>query len=940
MRAEIKVPQMENRFIGLRWKSFLWLSLLLLSINSVFYALNYYSLTSQFQARQEADARLLHHHIQGLFAGTSDRLIRLGGALVTMTDLGETLVSRARDQVTDLVSGYYTSLGYELDIRQIELYTIDGDRLGRWAQFGEEALSPDVYRLAIEKVHATERPVTLLHCHPLCLLYAFVPVLASGENVGIIALGQSVADFIIDFKLTTGADILLSIPADNAGFARLDNWRVSVPALTDTKVLLPLLHHLSEQYPDPGMLNQGSIVKWNKGYYDIRRMQLDEMIPGQAGFILTTTDVSRSFQEIHKALQLGVLTTLACLMVAEVMLIYLIRAPLHRLSRLALHLPLLAQGEHERARKYFLARHTNKKYRDEIDFLYESAVQLSHKLEQNSLSLDAKNRELAEERDFIQGLLASAQVLVVTQTRYGVIRVSNNFVAQLIGCEPDQLYGRKFVELIANAEMRPDLQSRLQALCNSDQRRMEHENDLICKNGERRKVVWVHTPLREEYVDGTVILSVGMDITERVRAESKMRWLANHDPLTSLINRHGFMEELSRYFKEVLLSGKTAALLLFDLDHFKEINDTSGHAAGDALLRMVAGELKARARKSDVVARLGGDEFAIMMPQTDAYGAEIFAKKLNERLAGTPFVYGEKRYRIGVSIGIAFLPEHGSDVQEVMANADLAMFEAKRAGRSRTHVYSEELQHSQALTQNVYWKDVLTQAMENKQLIFYYQPVVDIKTGCSAYCETLLRLRMADGRIAAPGEFLPAAERSGLNYALDCYVVAMALQDLLKHPHKRLSINLSTAALNDFGWTESLVHAVREQNLDPERVIFEITETAVITDMNKAKRIVHEVIELGFRFAVDDFGAGFSSLYYLKQLPVHYVKIDQSLVKEIVCNREDCDFVQALVSMIHVYGKKVVAEGVEDVATLDLLKSMNVDMVQGYYLSHPRAEYA
>ncbi len=931
--------QIESRFIGLRWKSLFWLSLLLLCMSSVFYALNYHSLMTQFQARQDADISFLRHHIKGLFTGTSDRLMRLGGGLATMKDLGDALRSGSEQKKTDLVSNYYASLGYELDMRQIELYTTDGTRVGRWAQFGVEDLPSKLYKSAVDKVQKEERPFSLLHCHPLCLLYAFVPVLASGENVGVIALGQSVADFIIDFKLITGADIALAVPSVGRGGENLDAWNVRMSALTETKVLLPLLNHLSEQYPDPAVLDHGRMVSWKQAHYDIHRIQLDSIIPGQAGFILLVTDVSRNFQEINKALQQGLLATLISLLVAELILLYLIRVPLHRLSQLALHLPLLAQGSYELARQYFSSPQQRKQFRDEIDFLYESAMQLSHQLEQKSLSIASKNRELAEERDFIQGLLASAQVLVVTQTKNGVIRVGNNFAAQLTGFTQEQLYGKRFVDLIADPKYRQDVQNQIQALCNNDQRQMEHEHDLISKNGERRKVVWVHTPLHEVYTDGTALLSVGMDITERVCAESRMRWLANHDPLTSLTNRHHFIEEVTRFYDEVMRTGNSAALLIFDLDHFKEINDTSGHAAGDALLRMVAEELKNRARKSDIVARLGGDEFAMLMPQTERYGAESFAKQLNERLAGTPFVYKEKRYRIGVSIGIAFLPEHGADIQEVMANADLAMFEAKRTGRSRARVFSEELKQSQTVTQNVYWNDVLIEAMEQRQLFFYYQPIINITTGNLVYTEALLRMHLSDGRLVMPGEFLPSAERAGLNYALDCYVVEIALQALLEDADKRLSINLSTAALNDFEWIQSLVRAIQQHDLDPKRMIFEITETAVIQDIEKAKQIIHEVTDLGFSFAVDDFGAGFSSLYYLKQLPVNYVKIDQSLIRDIANDSEDFDFVRALVSMVHAYGKKVVAEGVENEVTLKLLTDMHVDLVQGFYLGYPVADY-
>ena len=931
--------QNSRRFIGLRWKSFLWLSLLLLCMCSAFYALNYFALMNQFQARQQQEVSSLRHHIKGLFTGTSDRLMRLGGALATMADLGEALRTGNSREITSIVSDY-SSLGYELDLRRIELYATDTALVGHWAQFGTENLTPNFYHHAIEKVHTEERPVALIHCQTLCLIYAFVPILASGENVGVIALGQSIADFIIDFKLVTGADIALAVPVGENKEAELPNWSITIPALTNAAKLMPFLSHLSERYSDPQILNQGQLIEWKAAHYDVHRVQLDKIIPGQTGFILLVSDVSSRLHDIDKALQQVMVATISSLVVAELILLYLISTPLRRLSHLALTLPLLAEGSYEQVRKYFSSNRKNVRFKDEIDFLYGSAVQLSHQLEENSRSLDAKNRELAEERDFIQGLLASAQVLVVTQTRHGIIRAGNDFAAQLTGYAADQLCGRHFVDLIAGTDVRQDIQKKLQALCSSGQRRLEHEHELICKDGERRKVVWVHTPLHEEYTDGTALMSVGLDVTERARAESRMRWLANHDPLTTLFNRHRFIEELTRTYDGITRTGDSAALLVFDLDHFKEINDTSGHAAGDALLRMIADELKNRARVSDIVARLGGDEFAMLMPQTDSYGAETFAKQLNKRLAGTPFVYGEKHYRIGASIGIAFLPQHGANVQEVMANADMAMFEAKRGGRSRARIFSYERQQSQTLTQNIYWKDILIQAMEKKLLFFYFQPVADIKTGQTIYAEALLRLRMVDGSIVAPGEFLPSAERAGLNYDLDCYVIQTALKVLLADPDKRLSVNLSTAALNDGSWTQFLTRAIRQQSLDPERMIFEITETAVIADMEKAKQIVQDVTALGFRFAVDDFGSGFSSLYYLKHLPVDYVKIDQSLIKDMANDDEDCDFVRAIVSMVHVYGKKVVGEGVENPETLELLKSMSVDLVQGYYIGLPAEEWS
>ncbi|MDD5578023.1 MAG: EAL domain-containing protein [Methylobacter sp.] len=930
-----KTEVSNQRFIGLQWKSFLWLSILLLCLSSAFYALNHHSLTAQFNAQRQSEARSLRDHIRGLFTGTSDRLIRLGGALAAMSDLGEALRSKDQKKISHSIADY-ASLRYELDVRRLDLYTTEGDYslVRSWIP-DDEKLPENYLRNAMEKVKEGEKPFTLLYCQPLCLLHAFIPILADGKNMGVISLGQSIADFIIDFHLITGADIALAVPADSNSSGEIPEWGMRVPALTDPPKLTALLRHLSEIYHNPLELDKGQLIQWENSDYDVYHIPLNEIIPGQEGFIILISDVSKRLHDIQHALNQAMLATMGGLVAAELILLYLIRVPLRRLGRFALTLPLLAEGAYDQARDRFSAHLNSARFRDEIDFLYDSAVKLSHQLEQNSDALDIKNKELAEERDFIRGLLASAQVLVVTQTRHGIIRVGNDFAAQLTGYAPHQLQGLKFIDLIANADSKREVLDKLEALCNNGQRRMEHELELTCRNGEMRRVVWVHTPLHEEYTDGTAVLSVGLDVTDRVHAESRMRWLANHDPLTSLVNRHRFIEDLTHTYDEVARTGISAALLVFDLDHFKEINDTSGHAAGDALLCMIADELQTRARISDIVARLGGDEFAVLMPQTDSYGAETFAKQLNERLLSAPFVFGEKRYKVGASIGIAFLPEHGSNIHEVMANADLAMYEAKRAGRSQVRIFAYEHRQWEALKQNVYWKDILTQAIATDHLFFEFQPVADAKTGKTVYSEALLRLRMADGRIALPGEFMPAAERAGLNYDLDCYVVKTVLQLLSTNQEKRLSVNLSTAALNDSGWTQMLAQAIQSHNLAPDRVIFEITETAVITDMEKAKQITDEVISLGFCFAVDDFGAGFSSLYYLKHLPVEYVKIDRSLIKDIINNKEDYDFVSAITTMIHAYGKKIVCVGVENADALELLRDMGIDLVQGFYIGYP-----
>ncbi|MGH8585680.1 MAG: EAL domain-containing protein [Gammaproteobacteria bacterium] len=926
-----------QRFLGLHWKAFLWLSGLLLFLSAAFYTLSQYHLTEQFRAQRAAEVASYRKQIGGLFRGTSDRLVRLAGAIPSMGDLGDAIKSGNRERLAAVTSAAarYASLGYELEVQRIELFLAGEkgeERVWRWTQTEAEDLPEPRLRRALAEVRREEAPVTLLACQPLCLLNAFVPVLAGDENVAVLAVSQSIADLVIEFRALTGADLAIVVPAGRTG-AHLPAWGAVVPALTESSRIRPLLEDLSGDVPDPAALNDGRPVEWRGASYEVHRVPLAEFIPAETGFVVLIADVSARLAAIRAAARQGFVATAAALGVAELILLYLVTLPVRRLRRLARTLPLLAKGAYHQARVDLSASKQVSRFRDEVDLLYETSATLSDQLEENARAISAKNQEFAVERDFVRGLLDSAQVLVVTQTRFGVIQAANELAAQLTGFSPSELKGSRFVDLIGDVEAHREVLAGLEALTQTGGRRLEQQYPLSRRDGESRQIVWVHTPLREEHSDGTAVLSVGLDVTDRVEAESRMRWLANNDGLTGLVNRHRFIEELKRTFDQVARGGMVSAVLLFDLDHFKEINDTSGHPAGDALLRTVAEELRARARKSDIVARLGGDEFAMLMPNTDAYGAAAFARQINERLAQVPFVYGEHRYRTGASIGIALLPQHGSDSEELLAHADLAMYEAKRAGRSCFRMFAHEHEDAGALAGGVHWKDLLSRALVEGHLFFEYEPVIEVGNGAVAFHEALLRFRLEDGRIVYPGEFLPAAQRAGLGYEIDCYAARLAVEVLGSGAAQSLSVNLSTAALADERWAEPVKTAVVKGGLDPLRLIFEITETDMIADMSQARRIMDELVMLGVRFALDDFGSGFSSLYYLKQLPASFVKIDQSLVKGLAADARDRDFVRAITSMIRCYGRTVVAEGVEDAATLTLLEEMGVTLVQGFHLA-------
>ncbi|MGQ0594376.1 MAG: cache domain-containing protein, partial [Gammaproteobacteria bacterium] len=420
-----------QRFLGLHWKAFLWLSGLLLFLSAAFYTLSQYHLMEQFRAQRAAEVASYRNQIRGLFRGTSDRLVRLAGAIPSMGDLGDAIKSGSRERITAVTAAAHASLGYELEVQRIELFLAGGkgedERVWRWTQTEAEDLPEPRLRGALAEVRREEAPVTLLACQPLCLLNAFVPVLAGADNVAVLAVGQSIADLVIEFRAMTSADLAIVVPAGGSGGAYLPAWGAVVPALTESSRLMPLLEDVSGDVPDPAALNDGRLVEWGGASYEVHRVPLAEFIPAETGFVILIADVSARLAAIRAAARQGFVATAGALGVAELILLYLVTVPVRRLRRLARTLPLLAEGAYERARIDLSAPKHAAPLRDEVDLLYETAATLSDQLEENAHAISTKNQELAVERDFVRGLLDSAQVLVVTQTRYGVIQAANAF---------------------------------------------------------------------------------------------------------------------------------------------------------------------------------------------------------------------------------------------------------------------------------------------------------------------------------------------------------------------------------------------------------------------------------------------------------------------------------------------------------------------------------
>jgi diguanylate cyclase (GGDEF)-like protein/PAS domain S-box-containing protein len=426
------------------------------------------------------------------------------------------------------------------------------------------------------------------------------------------------------------------------------------------------------------------------------------------------------------------------------------------------------------------------------------------------------------------------------------------------------------------------------------------------------------------------------DISDRKQAEGRLVYLTDHDFLTGAFNRRRFEQELYREIERSRRYPTGGAVVLLDLDNFKEINDAFGHHAGDDLLKGITAALRARIRHTDVLARFGGDEFAVLLPEVTIEEAEVVAVELVKALGQHTSALGDQVIRVTASAGVAAF--HGlSDIQ-VLAHADHAMYEAKKGGRNRVVLYAPSTAGRLRATDRVDEVDRLRRALQDQRFELYCQPILDLQTDQVSQYELLLRLR-DDDDVVVPGVFLYAAERFGLIQAIDAWVIGEAVRLIGEHTRAgreiALAVNLSGKSIGDREVAAIAERAISEHAIDATRLIFEVTESTVIANIEDAKRFAARMRRLGCRFALDDFGSGFGSFFYLKNLPFDYIKIDGNFVRGLGQSRTDQLIVEAIARIAEGMKKQTIAEFVTDDAGLAVLKQAGVDFAQGYHIGRP-----
>lgn len=528
---------------------------------------------------------------------------------------------------------------------------------------------------------------------------------------------------------------------------------------------------------------------------------------------------------------------------------------------------------------------------------------------------------------------------VMTTTTSGELRYINPAARVLLGIQEPRRFGLQLDDFLPEWAQK---QIKNNAIPTSIEEGQWHgESALVSVDDTEVPISLTAIPHHTESGTVELVSLIARDQRERKRFDDHLLFLADHDPLTSLYTRRRFVEELGREIARSQRSGAGGAVLLLDLDDLKYVNDSLGHSTGDKLLTGLAQLLRKHVRANDMLARLDGDEFAILITETRPSRVELVVERLLKTVRNHFVDAGDQPVGVTGSVGVAFFPEHGASAEELLSRADQALARAKQRGRDQFVVFKPDENWQAEIDSRLSGEKLIREALARNRFVLHAQPILDLKSNTIVQFEILIRMLGENNELLPPASFLPTAERFGLIRSIDRWVVSQSIK-LMGRQQKigndiRLSVNLSGKSLGDFELTTLIEKELDENDVDASRLTFEITETTAISDSERAKIFAIALKQIGCHLALDDFGVGFSSFHKLKTLPVDYLKIDGSFIRDLPKNKVDQHLVRAMVEVARALRKRTVAEFVGSEETLKLVRDAGVDFGQGFHIGKPDA---
>lgn len=844
------------------------------------------------------------------------------------------------DSAPDAISNP-TTITQQLSLSGIEsIYYLDYDGTilnGSHQNDPTVSLNPAQTQGALNTLRNKLNPLAILDCNPQCYQRVFIPAHDSNNRELVVNINRSAALLLDGFSQISGAEVLIVAMPSNAKNGVAQNIVLS----SDGENTRTLFQHLLEKIDFNDFINSSYFDSEN--FFSARVFPLNTHATNHH-YVTILKDHAKAHKQVFQTINEIFLSSLLTLAIILILITIILRPSLNRLLKLAKILPLLPQGRFEDARQSLKKLESNSRWSDEIDIVATTVDKVIDSLDSMDQIVTEHKNELAlkidaltEAKVFNETLLDSSPLAIIIHDATGNILNINKLGRELSGLKEQTPAAANINSWVKNERQTKSLSATLRSILNREGRKTQGETSFFTADGRILDFLWTHSSL---YVGGELnILSLGVDVTERREASESLRWLGQHDRVTGLLNRSSFTENANHYIgahQNIM----HIELLMLDFDDFAMFNDRHGFDAGDKLLNDFAAHLHKSLPHDTLLSRTGSGEFCALIHHEKASHSN--AKDLClDHLTRFTFRRGEDEEEVCLSGVIDAFNDTLSGIDELISNTTSTMLRVKN--KHRGHLYyaaSDDDDSSRSSRHKKYrMKEQLLSALNDNRLVLFYQPILDLHTNSISHCECLVRLLDDEGQFIAPAKFLGIASESGLLPRLDYSVIEKAMRQQCLWEESGvttgLSINVTAPTLEQADFKQRIEELIHLTGANPHRLIFEIVETDAISNMSTAHDLLNHFKSIGAKIAFDDFGIGFTSFEYVRDLPVDYIKIDQSFIRFIHEREQDRVLVKSMVEMSHSLGKKVIVEGVENRAALDIVKDMGVEYVQGYYVCRP-----
>ncbi|MCU7958637.1 MAG: EAL domain-containing protein [gamma proteobacterium symbiont of Bathyaustriella thionipta] len=895
-----------GHFLSLKWKALLILSIALFAINFGYFLFSQNNLHDFEQQQRQTLMEREAQELSGLLSNEADSLSQFGEILPSLPNLREAIYRQDGEAVRQLFEPYWLSLQLDVNISMARFYAANGSLLAAWEAPVALGAGEETVQQWIQQVQQTERPLSVQACADNCAQFVLVPILAHGENSGILLLGRSLGNVLLGLQEVTGADTGLLLKKNSLH----DTQGLRIAALSRKKQMQPIVEQAAQRLGRLAGQSTGIVINQIGHTWAVSFHPLNNAMDQRPAYLVIVRDITASIQRIEKAGNESKIVLLAGVLLAEILLLLILWRPLSRLQSTAKSLPLLAESRFSTLRSA-LAHDPARYLRDEFDQLDSTALDLSYQLESLEAQVFEQQRVLAhqvEELDaererFALAAKGANDGLWDWNIRLGEVYFSPRW-KQMSGYVEDEI-GTQLQEWLNRIHMddRERVKLALQSHIDGDTPHFEQEYRLLQHDGSYRWMLSRGLSIADS--NGVPMRMSGSqtDIHLRKKAEEQLLHDAFHDALTNLPNRALLLDRMGQ---ALLRAGRQNdylfAVLYSDLDRFKVINDSLWHYAGDQLLIEVATRLQRCVRPADTVARLGGDEFVILLDGVkDLHEVKQIAERITREISKPVELEGREVFT-ALSTGISLSDMEYEKAEDMLRDADTAMYHAKKQGESRYQIFDPSM-HEEALAMMQIEAD-LRRGLEKDELKLHYQPIIDLKTGDLAGFEALVRWFHPERGLLPPVEFIPIAEESDLMIQVGDWVLTSACAQIAKWRGKlgndvdyTVNVNLDSRHLMQDGFARHIHALLMRYEVKPQQLKLEILENAIV-DNDKSIEKLQQLKDMGFKLCIDDFGTGYSSLSYLHRLPIDTVKIDRSFVSRMDKREEDVAIVKTIVDSV------------------------------------------